>query len=540
MVLQKTSKTVLTDTDILKYISDYETKTVPHLNDLWEYYKGKNVVISNRKAPDSSNPDNKIVVSYARKIINTYTGYAYRPKYISYKPNTKTENDENVETSSDINIPLSVEENFCNELKKLYDLNNEHVKTNRAGRNTGIFGLSYEILYVDKDLVDGNIKAILKFFTVDPRQLIVLYNFEPEPDIVVGIRYYMMDDSTKYKVDVYYSDHIEHYIRQKKDVNSTTWELLPDEIQSEPNPFTEVPIVAYYMGDEMQSIFENVLSLIDAYDVLFSDSMNEFDRFAFAYLIMKRISLTNPIDKKDPVKGNNALKELKRRRIFEGLDKDADIKFLTKDIPTAFIDSIGLKLREQIHIQSHVPDFSGDRMAGASGIAIQRLMFDFENLVSSAEADFDIGLNRRIDLICRVLAILGKDGGHEMVTIQHKRNMPVNNKEFADTALTMMQAGFSRRAIIGIMPEDIIPDIEKELEYEQEEMNSMTGGGLESTDLGNGDLSTQDNSTIDPDQQKQIDQLVQGGMDLSTAQIKVLGSNGPQQFSDSTGKLSNG
>ena len=146
----------------------------------------------------------------------------------------------------------------------------------------------------------------------------------------------------------------------------------------------------------------------------------------------------------------------------------------------------------------------------------------------------------RIDLICNVLAILGKDGGHEMVTIQHKRNMPVNNKEFADTALTMMQAGFSRRAIIGIMPEDIIPDIEKELEYEQEEMNSMTGGGLESTDLGNGDLSTQDTSIIDPDKQKQIDQLVQGGMDLSTAQIKVLGSNGPQQFSDSTGKLSNG
>jgi hypothetical protein len=28
--------------------------------------------------------------------------------------------------------------------------------------------------------------------------------------------------------------------------------------------------------------------------------------------------------------------------------------------------------------------------------------------------------------------------------------------------------------------------------------------------------------------------------DLSTAQIKVLGSNGPQQFSDSIGKLSNG
>jgi SPP1 family phage portal protein len=538
MVLQKTSKTVLSSDDILNYITDYESKQVPHLNDLWEYYKGKNVKISSRKSPDSNNPDNKIIVSYARKIINTFTGYAYRPKYISYKPNVKTDNDENKEIPTDENIPLSTEETFTNELKKLFDLNNEHVKTNRAGRNTGIFGLSYEIMYIDSDTVDGSIKAVPKFFTVDPRELIALYNFEPEPDIIMAIRYYMMDDPTKYKVDVYYEDHIEHYIRQKKDVNSTKWLLLPDAIPTEVNLFGEVPVIAYYMGDEIQSIFENVITLIDAYDVLMSDSMNEFDRFAFAYLIMKRISLTNPIDKKDPVKSNNALKEIKRRRIFEGLDKDADIKFLTKDIPTAFIDSIGTKLREQIHIQSHVPDFSGDRMAGASGIAIQRLMFDFENLVSSAEADFDIALNRRIDLICRVLSILGKDGGHEMVTIQHKRNMPVNNKEFADTAFTMMQAGFSRRAIVGIMPEDIIPDIEKELEYEKEEQSLMTGGDLYSNNDGL-DVNNEP-VTIDPDKQKQIDALVQGGMDLSTAKAKVLSSDGPQQFSDTTGKLSNG
>jgi SPP1 family phage portal protein len=354
----------------------------------------------------------------------------------------------------------------------------------------------------------------------------------------MAIRYYMMDDPTKYKVDVYYEDHIEHYIREKKDINSTKWLLMPDVIPTEVNPFGEVPVIAYYMGDEIQSIFENVIPLIDAYDVLMSDSMNEFDRFAFAYLIMKRISLTNPIDKKDPVKSNNALKEIKRRRIFEGLDKDADIKFLTKDIPTAFIDSIGTKLREQIHIQSHVPDFSGDRMAGASGIAIQRLMFDFENLVSSAEADFDVALNRRIDLICTVFAILNKAGGHEMVTIQHKRNMPVNNKEFADTALTMMQAGFSRRAIIGIMPEDIIPDIEKELEYEQEEQQAMTGGDLYSNN--NGLDVNNEPVTIDPDQQKQIDSLVSNGMDLSTAKAQVLSSSEPQQFSDTTGKLSNG
>ena len=68
MILQKTSKTVLSNQDILDIIQNYETNYLKHLNDLWEYYKGKNVKILQRKAPDPNNPDNKIVVSYARKL----------------------------------------------------------------------------------------------------------------------------------------------------------------------------------------------------------------------------------------------------------------------------------------------------------------------------------------------------------------------------------------------------------------------------------------------------------------------------------------
>jgi hypothetical protein len=39
----------------------------------------------------------------------------------------------------------------------------------------------------------------------------------------------------------------------------------------------------------------------------------------------------------------------------------------------------------------------------------------------------------------------------------------------------MANAGFSRRAIVGVMPEDIIPDVEKELEYEKIEQEAMVG-----------------------------------------------------------------
>jgi SPP1 family phage portal protein len=479
LTLQRTTKTILSSEDILKYISDYEVKVVPELDKLWEYYKGKNVKITKRKMIDPNNPDNRIIVSYARKIVNTWTGYGARPHYITYKANIK-EVDKPKENAEEIKVVENpLEKQYLDELSVIFRTNNEPIKTNRAWRNIAIFGASYELTYIDfvntpmdKELP---IKSMPKFFTVDPREMILLYDYSPEPKIVCGIRYYKMDSDSKYKVEVYYSDHIDTYIRERKEENSTVWVLTVEQLGIT-NYFNTVPIVAFYNGDEMQSIFENILSLIDAFDTLYSDSMNEFDRFAFAYLVMKKFGLTNPTDKKDPTKSNENLKNIKRRRVFEHLDKDAEISFLTKDIPTQFIQWMNIALREQIHIQSHVPDFSGDKMAGASGIAIQRLMFDFENLVSSVEADFDIGLYHRITLIAGVLKKLNRPNGtNDMIIISHKRNVPLNTQEFAQTAMTMATAGFSRRAIVGVMPEDIIPDIEKELEEERKEREEMVG-----------------------------------------------------------------
>jgi SPP1 family phage portal protein len=481
MVLQKTSKTVLSSEDILAYIEDHEIKTVPHLNDLWEYYKGKNVKITKRLNPNPNNPDNKIIVSYGRKIINTNTGYGYRPKYITYKPNIKkTEKEINNDESDDPNYiaPDPIEKVFTNEIQIVYNSNNEHIKTNRAGRNMAIFGFSYELLYIDSEYSKDelSIKAVPKFFTVDPREMIALYNYDPEPKIVIAIRYYKMID-TEYKVEVYYKDRIEKYIRYTDKANQTKW-LLKSDGGNAPNYYSEVPVILFPRGDEMQSIIENVLSLIDAYDVLMSDSMNEFDRFAFAYLIMKKFGLSSPIDKKDLTKINQTVKNLKQSKVFENLDKDADIKFLTKDIPTAFIEYMARKIKEEIHLQSHVPDFT--QLTGAlSGAAIDRLLFDFENLVSSDEADFDVALIQRGKLITDLLLKLNrvpKDSDFAtMINISHKRNLPLDRNSFAMMAVQLVSGGFSRRMIVSQMPEDMVPDVEAELEEEKEEQEAMIG-----------------------------------------------------------------
>ena len=448
MELMKTELDTLSDKDILKLIADYEVTEVPELGKLWRYYTADNATIQDRKAPDLNNPDNKTPVPYGRKIVNTLTGYAYRPRYITYK---------------------SDDEAYMRQLQDTFNLNHEHIKTSRAGRNTAIYGLAYELFYVEGEQV--NPKAEPRFFPVDPREMILLYDYSPEPKKKMAIRYYKVNPNL-YKVEVYYPDKVETYDRVKSErygewVLQTTGEY--------PNFFDRIPVVPYYFGDEMLGVIKPVLPLIDDYDLLVSDSINEFDRFAHAYLLLVKMSLTNPAKDKDPGALNRMLQLIKRRRVFENLpDKDA-VSFLTKDIPTDFMIFMTDLIRNEIHVQSHVPDFTNKTFSSdLSGVAVQRLLFDFENVVSSAEADFDLGLQERMELINVIYSKANRPVGVvDDVTISHKRNLPANLKEFAETAMLMLQAGFSRYLIADIMPDDIIPDVEAELARQDEERAGM-------------------------------------------------------------------
>ena len=210
----------------------------------------------------------------------------------------------------------------------------------------------------------------------------------------------------------------------------------------------------------MQGLIEPIIPLIDDYDELVSGSIVEFSRFANAYLLLVKMSL----DEKQA-------RDLKTKRVFEQLADSNAVKFLTKDIPSEYIQFMTTLIRDQIHIQSHVPDLGGGAFAdGISGVAVDRLMFDFENVVSNAEAEFDTALFDRIKMIFYVLKLQStSDGTFDEITIVHKRNKPANTKEYSEIALNMKNAGFSDYSIADYMPDEMIPDTEKELERQKEQ-----------------------------------------------------------------------
>jgi SPP1 family phage portal protein len=494
MQIQKTDKTILTPDDILKYISDYEMAQVKEFDTLWNYYKGQNEKVLARTVPSQNDPNNKVPIPYGKKIVTTYTGYAHKPHSTTYQAVDDKSEDEEIESEEMIPVeanpdgteneliikpkPKTIEQQFCDELISNFNLNNEHIKTSRAGRNTGIFGVAYELLYMDgavnndiKTNASLPVKAEPRFFSVDPREMILLYDYQSEPKKIMAIRFYRITDD-HYKVELYYKDKIVLYDRKKQqDPTSGTMKWVLILLSESINFYGDIPVIAYYFGDEMLGLIKPVIPIIDAYDTIIADSMNEYDKFADAYLIMKNFGITEAAKRKDPNAFSQAIASLKRKRAFENIPKDAEVSYLTKDIPTSFVDFMSKKLKDEIHTQSHVPDFKDMATGSLSGAAIQRMLFDFENVVSSAEADFDTALKERIRLIGIAFEKLRRftGGTPDMISISHRRNLPADLKEKAETAQVMKNAGFSRWLCADIMPDDVIPDVEEELRRQDED-----------------------------------------------------------------------
>ena len=409
----------------------------------WSYYLGENQKILTRRVDEQAAPDNKIAVPYARKIITTVTGYMYKPGLITY--------------SSD-------EDKYIETLQGIFDENNETIKTSEAGKQTSIQGVGYEVHYTQKQ---GS-KIMPRFAKLKASEGIPVYNTDIEPELTAFLHPYTYGDMEY--LDVYYADVIAYYERRKVDPV-----YMP--VIEEPHIYGQVPIVVYRNNEEELGDFEHVKSLIDAYDVLMSDSMNEFDRFAWAYLIFKGYQ---------PPTAEEA-KSIKQRKIF-GVDADGAVQFLTKDINHAFIMFMAEWIRKEIHKQTHVPDFldSGKTGDALSGVAIDKLLYDFEFVAATKEALFKEGLYNRIDLINRVLgqgrANFGlTDSAAGLVEITFTRNKPDMSAQNAET-MQKYNGMVSLETLLGKFA-PFVTDVQAELERLNAEKGSIDLG----FDSGSGD-----------------------------------------------------
>ena len=437
----------LTDQQILEYIEDFQQSDYEVIDNLENYYLGENTTIEKRTDSyvysDSGTPNNVIAVPYGRKIVNTVLGYAFKPGLITYN----SENIKYIEKLQDVNY-----------------WNIEAVETSQIARDVSAYGVGYELHYIE----DMGGRATPRFTRVSAKEIIPIWDYSIEPKLSCVIRFYSEvnnSDQTRQVIEVYYKDIIQTYITDFMDtvgISSSNYSSMKLESEDK-NMYNLIPFVVFRNNEEFIGDYEHILSLIDAYDNLTSDSMNEFERFASAYLRL----VGSDIDKKD-------LDKVKAKRIFMNLENKDAVTFLTKDINTEYITFMSDLIRMEIHKQSNIPDMSDEKFAGnSSGVAIRFKLSDFENLISQKEAYFKQGLFKRYLLVNSILGIRDNERRElRELEIKFQRNIPANLQEIAEIALKS-KGILSDKTILKLYPSDWVHDIYQELEQIKEDNQNM-------------------------------------------------------------------
>ena len=405
----------LTDKVIKRIIETHRSSVLPRLQNLENYYNANNA-IKNRVMSDPSKPNNKIANAYASYITDTLVGY-----FIG-EPITYTANDDVL----------------LQDLNMILEYNDEADENAELAKNASIYGVAYEMLYLSEE------DKMIRFKSLNPKEVIPIFDKTVEQNLLAVMRYYedydYVEDNTYTIVEVIDSEMVRRY---KLD---TSLSLL----EEYPHYFSMVPVAIFKNNEDETGDFEQVISLIDAYDKMESDSLNDFEYFVDAYLALYGFTA----DSED-------IAQMKENRVLL-MDEGTSAEWLTKQTSDAYVENMKNRLDKDIHKFAKCPNMSDQEFASnASGIAIKFKLLGTENLVSIKERKFKRGLQQRLELMSMINSVLREGFDWRAIDIVFTRNIPSNDADIANMVNTLKDI-VSEQTLLAQIP--FVDDVQAELE----------------------------------------------------------------------------
>ena len=404
----------LTEIKICSILQDFQTKHLPKLNKLWKYYEGKQQILQ-KKATDVGKPCNKVVVNYCNSIVKNYLGYI-------------------------TGIPIAYSNDNFEDVLDILKYNDVSTEDSEYLKNALIFGRSFEVNYIDEE-------AKQRFRLFDSRNCIPIYANTLNNELLYVIRFYVEDEvkplpQQEYLVEVYGPSVIRHY----KSVPGFSSLAFIDE---EEHFFGQCPVTVFSLNEDEESIFSQVITLQDAYNELISGSVDDFDAFADAYLVLK-----------GAIADDDDLKSMKENRVLM-IDQDADASYLTKNINNTQIEYLLKTTDEQIHTIANSPNFNDEKFMAQSGEAIKYKLVGFENQSSNIENAMRKALQRRIELIAGILSLSIEEQQWRDVVIKFTRNLPNSLTPNNPSDLMQYKGLVSDETLLGLIP--FVKDVDEEM-----------------------------------------------------------------------------
>ena len=396
---------------VKKTLKGWENGRLEHLRN---YYLGNHSIV-NRTQADGTKPNNKLMHNFPSYIVDVFKGY-FIGEPVTYRG----------------------EDELLGIVQGIFNYNDEQDINSEIANDMGVYGKAYEVVYLDE-------QTKLRFNNIDPRDIRVIYNGDITPEIIGAVRRYTVG-KIEY-VEVYDSEMVRVY--QHKDGVLT---LESEQI----HVFGIVPVIEYRNNTEEKGDFEDVISLIDAYNLSRSDKTNDLEYFTDAILMLRGMMSTTA----------EQVSQLKEDRVLL-LDSEGGADWLIKPSNTAEHDSQIETLRKDIHKFSKTVDLSDEKFAGnASGVSLQYKLFIMMQVVANKTRKFKKGLQRRLEIITNYLNFRAGTDRYDWrsIEIAFDRNEPIDDTAKINGALQLRGLGVSMETALSYLPSSIIGDVNREME----------------------------------------------------------------------------
>ncbi len=374
---------------IAKLIRKHEAE-IPRFVKLYNYYLGRHDILNCEKDIKTA-ANNRVVCNHAKYVVDVARAYL-------------------------VGVPVKYEasEGFDIEpVKDAYTEQNIEHTDGELVKLAGIYGRAYELIYADAD-------SRPRSAFISPVSAFVVYNDDCTHIPLFGVycyRTFNLDGAVSGCVCNVYTD----TLAQTYENDTDAWEGMRLTSETE-HYFGSVPLIEYRNNEERQGDYEQLIPLIDAYNKLQSERVNDKEDFVNSFLFARNMVLNS----------DDAAK-LKRERILLG-DEGSDAKYLNKIMTESDVKTLRDDVKEDIHRFSMVPDLTDEKFSGTqSGVAIRYKLLGFEQMIKNKEEMISESLKNRFEMYNHYLSLSESMSIVPLhrVDVVFTHNLPVNNLENA-------------------------------------------------------------------------------------------------------------
>lgn len=385
--------------ELVKSVVEEHLNACGRLRRLKAYYLGETDVLKRKRAPGL--PNNRVAHAFARYIVTVTTGYLVG-EGVGYQ--TDEENREGLSRVTDAYRACDI---GCADVEN--------------ARNAAIYGKGVELIWKQPG------EKLPRAYPLSPENAFVVYADDIRHMPLFGV-YMTRNASGEIRV-LTVTD------REKTEFVQRENGFVP--IAREDHFFDGVPMVEYWNDENERGDFEWVMPLIDAYDALQSDRLNDKDQFADKLLVLTGCTLDTDEEGRPP------WLQLRMDKALCLPDGDASARYLSGEMNESGNEILRSSLSEDIHKLSMVPDLSDKSFAGdLSGVAIRYKLLGLEQLAAMKQQWFTEGLKSRMRIYAAFLHLCGgPETDVSRVSAVYTRGLPENPLETAQIIRTAREAG---------------------------------------------------------------------------------------------------